>query len=261
MEKLLSVDNLSTGYGKDLILKKVSFDILENEFIGVIGPNGSGKTTLARAITKVLPIKEGRILYEEKDLISFSLEKIAKNISYVPQEINPVFDMKIMDIAMMGRHPYIGRFHEETHKDIEIVLDSLKMTDTYELKDRYFDEVSSGEKQRVLIAKALAQEPKLLILDEPTSKLDIGHQSHIMSLLKKLNMEKNITIMAILHDLNIASDYCGRLIMLDKGAIKGIGAPREIIEQRLIEEVYKTFVLVNPSPASNKPHVTLKPGS
>ncbi len=259
MQDILKAENIKSGYADRIVLKNISFAIKEKEFIGIIGPNGSGKTTLARSITKVLPLLNGRILYKEADIKAMPLNELAKKISFVPQEISTVFSLTVFDLVIMGRFPYIGRFREETKQDIDIVSNCLELTDTVDFSSRGLDEISSGEKQRVLIAKALAQEPELLILDEPTSKLDIGHQIYIMDLLKKLNTQKGITVVSILHDLNIASDYCDRLILLNNGGIYGMGTPEEIIDYKLIEEVYKTTVVIKPSPATAKPHVILLP--
>ncbi len=258
---MLKVENIKSGYDDRIVLNDISFQLRENEFVGMIGPNGSGKTTLARSITKVLPLLHGEILYKGVNTKTMSLNEIARKISFVPQQINTVFSLTVFDFVMMWRFPHINRFKEETKKDIGIVRKSLELTDTINFLSRDLDEISSGEKQRVLIAKALAQEPELLILDEPTSKLDIGHQVHIMDLLKRLRLQKGITILSILHDLNIASDYCDRIILLNNGEILSIGTPEEIINYKLIEEVYKTTVVIKPSPATGKPHVVLLPKS
>jgi len=259
MSEILRIENIKSGYDEKVVLKDVSFEARKGELIGIIGPNGSGKTTLARNITKVLPLMHGKILYDGYDIEGLNLNAIAKKISFVPQEINTVFSLSVFDLVMMGRFPYVGRFREETQSDFEIVKKALEVTHTHDFLTRSLDEISSGEKQRVLIAKALAQEPELLILDEPTSRLDIGHQIVIMDMLKRLNSQKGITILSILHDLNIASDYCDRLILLDNGRVSGIGTPEEIIDYRFIEDVYKVTVVIKPSPATGRPHVVLSP--
>ena len=157
----------------------------------------------------------------------------------------------------MGRIPHLGRLELETKKDFTITERALSMTDTSSLKEKYIDNLSAGERQRVIIAKALAQEPALLFLDEPTSHLDIGYQIQILDLLKRLNRENGLTTVMVLHDLNLASEYCNRIILLDKGSIFKEGDPFQVLTYENIEVVYKTVVLVNKNPLSANPFITV----
>lgn len=157
----------------------------------------------------------------------------------------------------MGRIPYLKRLEQENSKDIEIVKAAMQITDTLRFANRSIQELSSGEKQMVIVAKALAQEPTVIFLDEPTSHLDVGHQVRILNLLRRLNKEKGITIITVLHELNIASEYCDRIILLDQGKLSTIGTPAEVLTYQNIETVYKTIVIVNKNPLSGKPHILL----
>jgi iron complex transport system ATP-binding protein len=160
----------------------------------------------------------------------------------------------------MGRIPHLKRLQFETQRDLKIAQDALAMTDTPHLKEKMINELSSGERQRVIIAKALAQEPSLLFLDEPTSHLDIGHQIQILDLLKKLNRQNNLTIVMVLHDLNLASEYCSRIVLLNEGRIFKQGSPAEVLTYQNIEAVYRTVVVVNNNPLNSKPYVVLVSG-
>lgn len=254
---MFSFSGIWSGYNNIEILKDVSFDIKKGDFTGIIGPNGSGKTTLLRTATKMIKPFKGEVLLEEKNLADMNLKELATVMACVPQDTSFMFPFRVMDVVLMGRIPYIKRFGVESRKDLKISLDALEFVDAVHLKDRFIDELSGGERQRVIIAKALAQEPKILFLDEPTTHLDINHQVQIFGLLKKMNRDSGLTIVAILHDLNLASDYCDSLILLDNGMIKTKGAPNEVLNYRTIEEVYKTVVIVKENPLTSRPHIFL----
>ena len=249
--------NVSAGYNKLEILKNVSFEIKKGDFTGIIGPNGSGKTTLLRTATKLIKPSKGEVFIEGKNLENVSLKELATVMACVPQDTAFMFPFRVIDVVLMGRIPYIKRFGSESPRDLKIALEALEFVGALSLKDRIIDELSGGERQKVIIAKALSQEPKILFLDEPTTHLDISHQVQIFELLKRLNREAGLTIVAILHDLNLASDYCGKLILMDNGAIKRRGAPGEVLDYKIIEEVYKTVVIVKENPLTSRPHVFL----
>jgi iron complex transport system ATP-binding protein len=260
---MLEVRNLFCGYSTGLhnrskfFLQDISFNIKHGEIVGIIGPNGSGKTTLLRSITGILKPGRGLVLIEEKNIARMELKEFAKKVAVVPQDFNVEF-MTVEEFVLLGRIPYFRRFQFlETKKDSEIAERCMILTDTHKLKDRVISETSGGEKQLVLIAKALAQEPKLLLLDEPTSHLDITHQVVILDLIKKLNRNFGLTVCMVLHDLNLASEYCDRLILLDNGKIRKIGMPHEVLNYQIIEEVYKTVVIVKENPISKKPYIIL----
>ena len=260
MGALLKIDNLSAGYYKEDVIKGVCLEINQGDFMGIIGPNGSGKTTLLRLATRVLYPRKGKIYLRDKDIFQMDLKEFCRRVAFVSQDISTNFSFTVMEIVLMGRIPHLKRLQFETKRDIEIAENALSLTDTLSLKDKLVDELSAGERQRVIIARALTQEPELLLLDEPTSHLDIGHQIQILDLLKKLNRSNELTIAMILHDLNLASNYSNRIALLDKGSIFKEGRPEEVLNYENIEAVYKTIVLVNENPVTHKPNVVLVPG-
>jgi len=257
MNTLLKINNLSGGYHKQRIINNVSLEIKKGDFIGIIGPNASGKTTLLRLMSRVLVPQEGNVILEDKDINQMSLKELCRKVAFVPQDTMINFSFTVFEIVLMGRIPHLKRMQLETKQDFAIAQKSLLMTDTTYLKEKGIDELSSGERQRVIIAKALAQEPVLLFLDEPTAHLDIGHQIQILDLLKKLNRDNGLTIVMVLHDLNLASEYCNRIVLLNEGRVFKQGTPLEVLTYQNIEVVYKTVVVVNNNPITSKPYVVL----
>jgi iron complex transport system ATP-binding protein len=259
MSHILTIQNLSCGYPK-FQLSEINFEIPRGSFAGIIGPNGSGKTTLFRAITGILPLKSGQILLSEKNLKAFSLRERAQNIAIVSQFIE-AGDMSVEDYVMMGRIPYHNRFNFfETNEDFEIARKYMEMTDTWRFKDQLMSELSGGEQQLAGIARALTQQPELLLLDEPTSHLDITHQVHILNVLQELNQEMGLSVLMVIHDLNLASEYCDRLILVNQGRIHTQGTPEEVLTFQHIEDVYQTVVVTQNNPLSGKPAVFLASG-
>lgn len=257
MATFFSVKNIYCGYYNYQVLKDVSFEIADGEFLGIIGPNGSGKSTLLRSISQCLKPSRGSISYKDRDLYRIPRRQIAREFAFVPQETLFNFSFTVWEIVLMGRTPYISRLQQETEQDIAIAEESMRITDTLSLVDRQISDLSSGERQMIIITKALTQEPKVLFLDEPTSHLDIGHQVKILNLLKGLNKNKGITIIIVLHDLNLASEYCDRILLLDNGSVYKIGSPTEVLTYKNIKDVYKTIVIVNRNPISGNPHILL----
>ncbi|MFA5096089.1 MAG: ABC transporter ATP-binding protein [Candidatus Omnitrophota bacterium] len=260
MKALLKIDNLNGGYYGQDIIRGVSLDIERGDFMGIIGPNGSGKTTLLRLCSRILAIRAGGIYFDKADIARMGLKEFCRKVAFVAQDISGSFSLSVAELVLMGRIPHLKRLQFETKKDLAIAEEALALTGSAGLKDKMINELSAGERQRVIIARALAQEPVLLLLDEPTSHLDIGHQIQIMDLLKKLNHRNNLTIVMVLHDLNLASAYCNRICLLDGGKISREGAPEEVLTYQNIEAVYKTIVVVNVNPVTKKPNVILVPG-
>jgi len=252
---VLKIKDLTCGYGSKFILENINLDIKDRELIGIIGPNGSGKTTFLRAVTRVLKPKKGEILLEGEDIQQMRFRELAKKIAVVPQGFGGGA-MSVEEFVLLGRIPYFrGLQFLETEKDFEIAKKCMVLTDTLRLKSRLIDEISGGERQLTLIARALTQEPKLLLLDEPTAHLDITHQVQILDLISKLNREFGLTVIMVLHDLNLASEYCSRLVLINEGRVYGTGLPEEILDYQIIEEVYKTIVVVEKNPVSSKPYI------
>ncbi len=258
--ELISIKKLCGGYGKNRVIKGISFNIKKGEILGIIGPNGSGKSTLLKLMSRVLNTEDGEVLLEGCDISRMGLKKLSQKIAFVPQETLVNFAYTAEEIVRMGRIPHLKRLQSESKTDHQIVERSLQETDTLTLKDKYINELSAGERQRVIIARALAQEPSILLLDEPTSHLDIGHQVQLLNLLKKLNIEKSLTVLIVLHDLNLASEYCEKIILLESGRIYKEGRPEDVLTHQNIENVYKTSVIVKENPTSSKPYCILISG-
>ena len=259
MSHILTIQNLSCGYPK-FQLSDINFEIPRGSFAGIIGPNGSGKTTLFRAITGILPLKSGQISLSGKNLNAFSLRQRAQNIAIVSQFIE-AGDMSVEDYVLMGRIPYHNRFNFfETNEDFEIARKYMEMTDTWRFKDQLMSELSGGEQQLAGIARALTQQPELLLLDEPTSHLDITHQVQVLNVLQQLNQETGLSVLMVIHDLNLASEYCDRLILVNQGRIHTQGTPEEVLTFQHIEDVYQTVVVTQNNPLSGKPAVFLASG-
>ncbi len=256
-EVILKVDNISSGYEKHLVLKNLSFRINEGEIIGVIGPNGSGKTTLIRSLTRILPLKNGSIRFKNKDIIDISYKELAKEVAVVSQLNSSLFfSARVEEVILLGRIPHFRSFQLlEDRGDREIVEKVMKLTDIIELRERDLSEISGGERQRVFIARALAQQPKLLLLDEPTAHLDINHRLEIFKLVSHLAKEGGFTVLSVLHDLNLASRFCERLIILNNGEVAAQGLPEEVINKVKIREIYGAEVNVYQGEMSEKPQI------
>lgn len=257
---MLKVENLICGYEKKAILSDVSFQVDKGEFVGIIGPNGSGKTTLLRALSRIIEPSGGMISLYGKDMRQIHPKLLARSVSVVSQNISPE-NFTVEEFVSLGRLPYYGAFQFfGTKKDYQAVHAAMELTGVEALGERFLEKMSGGEKQLVFIARALAQEPELILLDEPTAHLDIAHQVNIMDLIRKLNRDFGLTVVMVLHDLNLAGEYCHKLLLVNNGSIHKIGQPREILNYRDIEEVYGTRVVVVENPVSGKPYVVLVPG-
>ena len=252
---MIEARNLTCGYDSSFFLKEINLKVRNKEIMGIIGPNGSGKTTFLRAITRVLKPRSGTIFFQERDIWTIKPSELAKMIAVVSQRSETAM-MSIEEYVLLGRIPHHKRLQLiENKKDMDTARHSMELTGTLRIKDHLMDEISGGERQLALIARALTQEPILLLLDEPTTHLDITHQVMVLNLIKRLNSELGLTVIMVLHDLNLASEYCHRLILLNEGRMRKIGSPEEVIDYKIIEEVYKTLVVVKNNPISSRPHV------
>lgn len=246
---MIEIKSLEFKYGVELVLDNINLKIKKGEFIGIIGPNGSGKTTLLKNICKVLKPYKGVVIIDNKT--EYKPKELARKLAVVV-DISPNFNFTVFETVLMGRSPHLGFLESEKEHDVNIAKRAMKLTNTIHLADKYVAELSSGEKQRVLIAQCLTQEPKIVLLDEPTSHLDISHSIEILDLIHALNKENNITVLTILHDLNLASQYCDRLILLNKGKIFCSGRVNEVLSRKNIEEVYKINVNIKKDEFSGK---------
>ncbi len=246
---MIKLEKVEFKYGIELILDDINLRIKKGEFIGIMGPNGSGKTTLLKNICRILKPCNGIVIVDNET--KYNPKELAKKMAVV-SDISENFDFTVFETVLMGRTPHLGFLENEKEHDIEIAKKSMKLTNTLHLADKHMTELSSGEKQRVLIAQCLTQEPKILLLDEPTSHLDINHSIEILDLIHGLNKEEDITVITILHDLNLASQYCDRLILLNKGKIFCSGKVNEVLSRKNIEEVYKINVNIKKDEFSGK---------
>jgi len=235
----LKIDRVQFYYEARKVLDEISFEAGEGEFIGLIGPNGSGKTTLLKIIDGILKPRVGSVYLDCKRISELDPKELARELAMVPQTADLSFDLKVFDVVMMGRYPYLGRLSFEREVDEEKVRFWMKLTNTLHLAERSIREVSGGERQRVLIARALAQEPRILLLDEPTSNLDVCYQIEIMNLLKELVEKLGLTIICAIHDLNLAARYSDKMILINGGRIKGIGRPIEVLTKENLRDVFK----------------------
>jgi iron complex transport system ATP-binding protein len=254
---LISGQNIYFRYDETSVLNDLFFTIEEGQVAAIIGPNGSGKTTLLKIINGLLLPNSGQMLLDAKETTQWHRKEIAKTVAIVPQENPAIFSFYAEEIVLMGRFPHLSNFTFEEKKDYRIVQEAMEKTDTVALASRRFDELSAGERQRVLIARALAQEPKILLLDESTVFLDLKHQVQFLSLLRQLNREQNLTVIFVTHDINLASQNADQIILLYCGKNYAIGKPAEVITAANIKEVYDVDVLVDQNPQNGLPRMTL----
>ncbi|MDP2948115.1 MAG: ABC transporter ATP-binding protein [Chloroflexota bacterium] len=258
---MLEIRDLTVAYGDLVALRQVSLSLSEGEMLGVVGPNGSGKSTLIRAITRVVRPRSGAIRLDGRDATRLSQRELAQRVAVVPQ--NPYLPdaFTALEVALMGRTPHLGLLQSEGRADLAAVRRALEQTDTWHLATRRAGELSGGERQRVVVARALAQEAPILLLDEPTAHLDVGHQATVLDLVRRLCRESGAdtrprAVLAVVHDLTLAAQYCDRLVMLNDGRVAAEGKPYEVLSPEILASVYGTRVWVFPHPLTGRPVVT-----
>lgn len=255
MPSLYTLDRVELSFNSTQVLKGVSFEVHEGEFLGIIGPNGSGKSTLLRTMSGLLRPSNGSIRLDGREVRQIPSRDLARRLAIVSQESPVAFEYTVLEIVMMGRSPHLGRFELENADDVEIAMDALKRTNLLHLADRRVGELSGGEHQRAMIARALAQRTDIIFLDEPTAHLDINYQVEILHLARRENVENGKTVVVVLHDLNLASEFCDRLVMLQDGNLFAVGTPEEVITAPNVQKVYGAAVWVRKHPTSGKPYV------
>ena len=252
---VLTIDGIDCSYGSVNVLKGVNFAVDSGEFLGILGPNGSGKTTLLKSISRVLKPQKGAILIDTEDIYKMKTVDVAKQLAVVQQETPVTFDFTSLEVVLMGRNPHMPRFKMEGKKDLDIAKNSMELTRTWEFADRPLTELSGGERQRVIIARALTQEPQILLLDEPTTHLDISNQLEIMDLIKHLCETKKLLIVAVFHDFNLAARYCDSIILLKDGKIVAAGKSDDTLTSENVKKVFGVDTIVKKHPITGYLHV------
>ncbi len=266
---ILSVENLSFRYPDVPVLRDISFELPAGDFLSLLGPNGSGKSTLLRLLDRILVPQRGRITLNDRSLDEYTRRDLAHRIAYVPQDAVWVFPYTVFEIVLMGRSPYVRYSGFESQHDLEIAWQMMRLTDIAHLADKLITAISGGERQRVLIARALSQQPEILLLDEPNAHLDISHQVEIFQILQEQNEQHNLTIISVSHDLNLAAAFSKRTLLLaasgsaatEGATVFAFGDPKEVLTESNIEQVFRTPVLVDQLPTSSLLRISLLPAA
>jgi iron complex transport system ATP-binding protein len=251
----IELENVTLGYRHYAVLRDLTFQVAPGELVGLIGPNGSGKSTVIRALTRIITPMKGRILLDGREVTTIDRQDLARMLGVVPQLPLLPSAFTGFEIVLMGRNPHLGLFDHEKEKDLETAWRAMEMTGTEDLARRSVGELSGGQIQSLLIARALAQETGAILLDEPTANLDIGRQIDVLSLIKKLCQEQNLAVLAALHDLNLASQYCNRLVLISEGRLYKHGTPAEVVTEENIQAVYGANHCVYRHPENGLPVV------
>lgn len=258
--QLLHLSGVDFSYRDGLVLHNINLAVKSGEMVGLIGPNGSGKTTLLKLIGGLLRPTQGEIRLDGTDLAGQNHRAIARSVAVVPQQFHTPFAFTVAEIASLGRIPFVRGLSGMNQADRQAITRAMQLTDIEDMSGHRFDELSGGEQQKVILAMALAQEPKLLLLDEPTVHLDISHQVEILDLLQELNREQGLTIIAALHDLNLAALYCRRLVLLHRGMISADGTAAEVLTEERISTTFSARVKVTLPDMNGIPHIIVVPG-
>lgn len=253
----LEMQNVSLGYNHQPVLQDITIKASPGELVGLIGPNGSGKSTIIKALSRVIQPLSGKILLDGKEVAGIPRMELARLVGVVPQMPLLPSTFTAFEIVLMGRNPHLGLFQSEGQRDRAIAWRAMEKTATDSLASRRVNELSGGEIQCLMIARVLVQETKVILLDEPTANLDIGRQIEMLDLIKNLCMENNLTVLAALHDLNLAAQYCNRLFLINERRVHAEGAPAEVITERNIKDVYGAENCVYTHPINGLPTVLL----
>ena len=254
-DAVIWAQDIWAGYGANIVLKGVGLCLQRGEFVGLLGPNGSGKSTLLRVLSGVLKPTRGEVWLEGQPLSRLRAKEVARRLAFVPQREEVAFGFSAWEVVLLGRAPYIGWWGRERARDVQAAQRAMERTDCASLSARVFSSLSGGERQRVVLARGLAQETSLLLLDEPLTHLDVAHQVGTLSLLRQLNREEGLTVLAALHDINLASEFCDRLLVLRQGQLVAEGTPSEVITPSLLARVFGLEAWVRVNPVTGRPHV------
>jgi iron complex transport system ATP-binding protein len=250
---MIELDNVGLGYNHRAILQNVSMKAGPGQILGLVGPNGSGKSTLIKGMTQVIDLFSGSILIDTRDIKTINRDELARLVATVPQ--NPALPgaFTAFEVVLMGRTPHLGLLRYEGGKDLAVAWQAMEATHTQSFAERRVSELSGGERPRLIIARALTQQPRAMLLDEPTANLDINHQVEILNLIKSLCLEQSLTVIIALHDLNLAAQYCDWMVMLNGGKVYAQGTPLDILTAPNIKRVYGAEVCVYPHPINKLP--------
>ena len=259
MTSAIEIINRNHSYGSRAVLQDLAFTVSSGDFFIIIGPNGSGKTTLMRAMAGILKISQGQLNILGRPLFEYKRKKFARMVALVPQGLPVDFPFTVTECVLMGRAPYNRALGIENAQDHAIAQQAMQFTEVDHLATRKLHQLSGGEQQRVFIARAICQQPQILLLDEPTASLDLAHQVRIMDLMERLKTEKGVTVVMVSHDINLAAMYADQLLLLRDGQVVRMGAPHQILDFKTLEETYGCKLLVDSSPLGDLPRVTLVP--
>lgn len=249
----LRAEEIVFAYNHKPVLDGVNIELCPGEMLGLVGPNGAGKSTLINLLSRVLTPQRGRIWFDGHTLDQLSAEQVAQHIAVVPQVFEIPNGFTAFEIVMMGRTPHLGWLKSESARDVQVVRAAMESTGTWHLANRLVNDLSGGERQRVIFARALAQEPQVLLLDEPTAHLDVAHQIQVMELANGLKRERRLAILGVFHDLNLAAQYCDRIVLLKDGRVFATGTPSQVITTEILRAVYGIEMCVFPHPRNNLP--------
>jgi iron complex transport system ATP-binding protein len=255
----IKMNRVTFSYSNGPVLRDVNLCVQKGEMVGLIGPNGAGKTTLIRLISGIVVAKQGEVQIDGLDTRGMKRSTIAREVAVVPQQFNMPFAYRVEEVIMLGRTPFMKPFRDSSARDREVIATTMDTVRIKRLEGRCFSELSGGERQKVVLAMALAQETGLLLLDEPTAHLDISHQVEILELLADMNEKGHLTIIAAMHDLNLASAYFRRLVLLKDGAIVADGSPGQVLTSSTIGSAYSVPVHIQPHPLTGVPQVIVLP--
>jgi iron complex transport system ATP-binding protein len=254
---MLTVEGISFSYRDKPVLQDVDLEVRKGEIIGILGPNGCGKTTLLKLLNRNLKPQKGRVLMKGVDLEEISKRKIARHIAVVPQSNEIRFAFTVRDIVSMGRMPFLSQFQGESRDDMQIVEEAMEKTSIKEFADRLISNMSGGERQRVIIARALAQRPEIILLDEPTLHLDINHQFEVLDLVKRLSKEEGLTVVIVSHDLPMVVKYCDRMVLIHDHRIHALGTPQEVLTPENMRTVFNIEAVLEHDAVLNAPAVKI----
>ncbi len=254
---MLEVQNINIDYGESEIVKDVSFTLRNGEILAVLGANGAGKTTLLKSLNAGLPVATGEILLDGKSLKDFSRREIAQKIAVIAQETETKFPVTVLEFVLAGRFAHGNAFGWETDSDLQIAENALRICDLADFENRLMNRLSGGERQRVVLARALATQAQILLLDEPTTNLDLAHQALMFRLVRERCKGCDASAIVITHDLNLASEFADEILLLKKGKAVAKGAPDKVLTARNLREVFEVEVFLDANPASGKPRITM----